>query len=318
MSGLPSPAPPAAVWTPRSLLEWSQGYFKDKGIATPRLDGELLLAHVLGCQRIDLYLAYDRPLDAAELSAYRELVRARAGRKPVAYLTGEAGFWDMTLAVGPGCLIPRADSETLVEVALEAVDALRREAGDDERELLLLEFGTGSAAIPLALCSERKRLRCVACDLSSAALSYARANRRAWAVHLAPRHNALHLFLGRGFEAVAQHCRPDLIVSNPPYVPSQELKTLEPEVAREEPALALDGGADGLEVHRQLIGFAAGALAPGGRLVLEIGMGQRAPLSQVLADHPVLRLLEFREDLAGVERVLHAVREPGAKGDRAR
>ncbi|MCZ6474286.1 MAG: peptide chain release factor N(5)-glutamine methyltransferase [SAR324 cluster bacterium] len=315
MSRPATPVQPPAVWTIRSLLSWSEGYFRDKGIDTPRLDSELLLAHVLRCERIELYLQFDRPLDNTELAAYRELVRARAGRRPLAYLLGQAGFWNLKLSVGPGCLIPRADTEALVETALEALDALRGhcEAG---QPLRLLEFGTGSGAIPLALCAERENLLCVACDISGEALGFARANRDSHAQLLAPRQNALHLFRGDGFDALSPHWRPHLILANPPYIPSAELSTLEPEVSREEPASALDGGADGLVIYRKLLPLAARVLEPGGRLLLEFGMGQGGALRELAAAQPALELVEIRKDLAGRERVLHAVRIPADARER--
>ena len=305
-----APAPPV-VWTPKSLLDWSEEYFKGKGIPTPRLDGEILLAHVLGCRRIDLYLQFDRPLTGAELSAYRELVRARAGRAPVAYLTGEVGFWNLSLAVGPGCLIPRPDTETLVEVLLEALDELRAEADDAAQRLLCLELGTGTGAIPLAAAGEREHVSWVACDLSMRALAYARENRRRHAHLLAPRDNVLHLVCGAEFGAVSPRLRPHVIVSNPPYVPREVLPTLEPEVAEAEPALALDGGGDGMALHRRLVAHGAEALPPGGRLLLELGAGQGDALRELLAAHGSLQLREIRKDLGGVERVLHATQTGG-------
>ena len=153
----PNPSSPQstdrAKWTPKTLLDWSKDYFAKKGILTARLDGEILLAHVLGCRRIDLYLQFDRPLAADELSAYRELVRARADRTPVAYLTGKAGFWNLMLSVGPGCLVPRPDTETLVEAVVEAVDEMRHSshgmhADPVKPSMLCLELGTGTGAIP--------------------------------------------------------------------------------------------------------------------------------------------------------------------------
>jgi release factor glutamine methyltransferase len=298
-------------WTLKSLLDWSEAFFRDKGISTPRLDGELLLAHVLDCNRIDLYLQYDRPLSAQELSAYRELVRARAGRTPVAYLVGEAGFYGLTLAVGPGCLIPRADTETLVDVALEAVAAVRRGAEGAEPVLPILEWGTGCGAIPLALCAETEGLVCLACDLSAEALRWARVNLKRHAGLMGPRNNRLLLLRCKGFEAIRPDFAPQLILANPPYVPSGEIEQLEPEVARAEPRLALDGGADGLAVHRELVAYAARALGPGGRLILEIGVNQAEAVHGLVASQPSLQLVEIRRDLVGIERVVHAQRISG-------
>lgn len=301
-----------AQWTPKSLLDWSEGYFRERAIPTPRLDAELLLAHVLGCRRIDLYLQFDRPLTESELAAYRALVQGRARRTPVAYLVGEAEFYGLTLAVGPGCLIPRQDTETLVDVALEAVQALRAGAPAAGAPLTVLEWGTGSAAIPLALCAAAEGLRLFCCDLSPEALAWARRNRERHAALLAPRGNALHLVRCAGFGAIRPEARPALILANPPYVPAGTIPGLEPEVAEAEPRLALDGGADGLDAYRALLPFAAAQLAPGGRLVVECGFDQGEALRELVAAHPPLRLLEVRWDLAGHERVIHAERADGA------
>ena len=296
------------LWTPKSLLDWSAEYFSGKGIPTPRLDSELLLAHVLGCQRIDLYLQYDRPLTPDELAAYRALVRGRADRTPVAYLTGEVGFWNLTLRVGPGCLIPRPDTESLVETVLEAMDGLREQGGTARNPLLCVELGTGSGAIPLAVCSEREQVNWVGCEISPDAMVFAQANRKAHTSLLESRHNALLLVRGDGLSAVSPAARPHIIVSNPPYIPSGLLSTLEPEVSLAEPAVALDGGRDGLDFYRELIPQARQRLAPGGRLILEIGADQGPALREIVREEPELELLEIREDLGGKERVVHATR----------
>jgi release factor glutamine methyltransferase len=288
------------------MLHWTEQYFRARGIDTPRLDGEILLAHVLGCRRIDLYLQHDRPLTAGELRRYRELVKARADRTPVAYLVGTAGFWSLTLAVGPGCLVPRPDSEALVEATLQAAAALRASGGAPEAPLLVLELGTGSGALPLAVCSETRAVRWIAVERSAPALAVARANRDAHPALLAPRGNALLLVRGDGFSALAPGCRPDLIVSNPPYIPSAQVAGLMPEVALAEPREALDGGPDGTDLHRYLMDFAAASLRPGGRLLMEMGPEQAPLLQALLRRHPSLAEVALHRDLARRPRVYHA------------
>jgi len=309
LSATPPQHPPTA-WTIKALLDWTASYFGRHGLPTPRLDGELLLAHVLGCTRLDLYLRFDQPLTPAELAAFRALVRARAGRTPVAYLVGEVGFWNLTLAIRPGCLIPRPDTETLVEVALEAIAALR--GADAAAPLAVAELGPGSGAVPLALCSEVEGLTWVAVELAPAALAVAAENRRRHAALLAPRRNALHLVRGRGLSVLAPGWRPHLVVSNPPYIPSADIDGLAPEVARAEPRVALDGGPDGLALHRELLAWAARQLPPGGRLLLEMGYDQEPTLRALAAELPALRVVEVRRDLAGHPRVLHAERTAAA------
>ena len=263
---------------------------------------------MLGCPRINLYLQFDRPLSAAELAAFRELVRARAARTPVAYLVGSVGFWTLTLAIRPGVLIPRADTETLVEATVKAIRALREGPGGAERPLTVLELGTGSGAIPLAVCCEAQALRWVGVDAAPQAVAVAADNLRRHADLLVPRGNALQLVRGDRFAAIAPGFRPDLIVSNPPYIPSADIPGLMPEVARAEPHAALDGGADGMVFHRYLLDHAAGHLAPGGRLLMEMGQEQGAPLTQETGRRDGLRLLAIHKDLAGRDRVIEVER----------
>ena len=294
-------------WTPQDLIAWCEGFFAEKGVETPRLDAELLLAHALGCRRLDLYLQFDRPMQPDELTRFRELVRERARRMPVAYLTGVTEFWSLPLTVRPGCLIPRPDTETLVEVTLEAVEALRSEGGDTAL-LDVLELGTGTGAIPLAVCSEAQGIRWLAVERSARAAAVAAENRSRHAKLLEPRDNRLWLLCGDGFGAVNGEWQPHLLVSNPPYIPSAVLDTLQPEVAREEPRAALDGGANGLDWYRTLVREAATRLRPGGRLLLEIGADQGEALRDLVAGEAVLELLDIRKDLGGRDRVVHAVR----------
>ena len=339
----PSPPPGAAAassaatdgptrpWTPKALLDWSEGYFRGKGIASPRLDAELLLAHVLGLRRLDLYLQFDRPLLPAELARYREFVRKRAERVPVAYLTGEVGFWTLTLDIAPGCLIPRPDTETLVEAVLVALSDLRSGAqGGSEGErglagaapaarespeaLTVLELGPGSAAIPLAVCSEAEGLTWIGVERSRDALAVARRNRARHVALLEPRRNRLWLIEGDGFAALRPDAPADLIVSNPPYIPSAAIAGLMPEVSRSEPRLALDAGADGLAFHRLLVAEAGARLRPGGRLLLELGHDQLAAVRDLVAAAPGLEEAGVRDDLGGHARVLD-VRRRGVRGD---
>jgi release factor glutamine methyltransferase len=310
--------PAARPWTPKALLEWSEGYFRGKGIASPRLDAELLLAHVLGLRRLDLYLQFDRPVGPPELARYRELVRKRADRVPVAYLTGEVGFWNLTLDIAPGCLIPRPDTETLVEAVLAALADLRGGAqtggAQDGRTpgagseapgtTVVLELGPGSAAIPLAVCSEVEGLTWIAVERSREALAVARRNRVRHAALLQPRRNRLWLIEGDGFAALRADARADLIVSNPPYIPSAAIAGLMREVSQAEPRLALDAGADGLTFHRLLVAEAAARLQPQGRLLLELGHDQLAAVRGLLAGARELEEAGVRNDLGGHARVL--------------
>ena len=280
--------------TPLELVRLAAGYLAEKGVATPRLDAEVLLAHVLGVPRIRLYTEFDKPLEPAEVAAYREAVRRRARREPVAYITGEREFWSLGLRVDRRVLIPRPETEVLVERCLPRMGA----AG------VLLDLGTGSGAVALALLSERPGWRAVGVDASAGALEVARENARR--LGLGERAEFLE---GDLYEPVAGR-RFDLIVSNPPYVPSAELDRLEPEVCRYEPRRALDGGPDGLSVIRRIVAGAAEHLADGGLLALEIGAGQ-GPAVRALIEGAGLGRVEILPDHAGRDRVAAARREGG-------
>lgn len=294
---------PQPIWTPKSLLAWTEGFFQQKGVPSPRFDAELLLAHVLDCRRIDLYLHYQRPLESGELSRFRELVRLRGTRKPVAYLLGEAGFWNLTLFVTEDTLIPSPDTEILVEGILAAISALRPAAMASP--LLVVELGTGSGAVPLAVCSEVEGVDWIAVERSRAAMAVAAENKRRHADLLAPRGNTLHLVLGDRFASIRPRRPLHLIAGNPPYIPTGGIDRLMPEVSVHTPRMALDGGADGEDYHRYLLDFAAGRLAPGGRVLLEIGADQGSSLEAAIEERQGLGLVEIRRDLAGHARVLH-------------
>ncbi len=282
-------------------------FFEERGIPTPRLDAELLLSHVLDCSRMALYLEFDRPVNLGELEKFRPLVRQRGERVPVSYLTGNCAFWSLDLAVGPGCLIPRPDTEALVEAALGAVREIRAaeqsRPGTGATAMAVLELGTGTGAIPLALCSELENLRILSCDASKDAMRYAATNRNFHEGILTPRHNRLDLLLGDKFEALGPDFQPSLILSNPPYIPRDGIAGLEPEVAREEPSAALDGGIDGLDMIEYLLNFAAQRLPRSGQLVMEIGFDQRGAITRLCQAHESLDPPQFHQDLAGNDRV---------------
>jgi len=272
-----------ATWTPLALVKWTTDYFSKAEIASPRLDAEVLLAHALGCRRLDLYLQFDRPVEARERTVYRELVQRRAReRVPVALLIGEREFWSHSFRVSPDVLIPRPETELLVEQAAK----LQPDS--------VLDFGTGSGNIIVSLALELPQLRGVAVDRSRSALEVARDNLMRHG--LDKRIQLLQADrldgLGTGF---------DVIVSNPPYIPTADLASLEPEL-RHEPRLALDGGADGLDVVRPLLAQAPACLRPGGRLLLEIGAGQAAAV--VGLAEGLGASASVHRDLAGIERVV--------------
>ena len=275
------------LWTVLDLLKWTASYFAGKGIENGRLDAELLLAEVLKLNRIGLYLNFDRPLHSDELAAFRALVERRARREPIAYILGCCEFWSLTFKVGPEVLIPRADTETLVEAALKVLPI----GGT------LLDIGVGSGTIALAIAHERPDLQVEGIDLSPAALAIAQVN--AELLGLAAR---VSLRQGDLF-ALDGSCQYDVIVANPPYIAVGEKQTLMPEVRDFEPALALFAGHDGLDCYRALIPAAMTRLKSPGTLLVEVGSGQAPAVAELfaLAGYEEISLTR---DLAGIERVV--------------
>jgi release factor glutamine methyltransferase len=286
-----APAAPAAQqWTVLDVIRWTAARFGERGLATPRLDAELIVAHVLALPRIQLYVQSDRPLLATELADIRALIKRRQAGESVAYLVGKKEFWGLELAVDARVLVPRPDTETLIEEArarLEGVEAPR-----------IADVGTGSGALAVTLAKLRPDAVVFASDVSAGALEVARGNAERLGV-------AVTFLEGDLAAPLLPHAPFRLIVANLPYIPSADLAALPPEV-RAEPALALDGGADGLDLVRRLIGAATALLAAGGALALEIGAGQAAATSALLAAAGFGQL-SVRPDLAGVDRVVVGV-----------
>jgi release factor glutamine methyltransferase len=279
-------------WSVLELLKWTTDYFRAKGIESARLDAEILLAFALGADRLRLYLDFEKPIQPEERVRFRELVKRRADeRVPVAYLTGVREFWSLPLAVTPDVLVPRPETETLVEAVLA-------ELPDVEAELTVFDLGTGSGAIALALAKERPKLRIVAGDISAAALAVA--ERNAETHGLADR---VRFVEGDGFAPVLGQ-RFDMIVSNPPYVAEADASTLAPELAHE-PRAALFAGPDGAALLRRIAHEAPLFLKPGGLLAFELAPAQADEMTQGLSrcgfEGPRLH-----RDLGGRPRVIIA------------
>ncbi|MDJ0783909.1 MAG: peptide chain release factor N(5)-glutamine methyltransferase [Desulfosarcinaceae bacterium] len=299
------PEPPAAersvdrktsdAWTVLTLLRWTAGYFEKKGVEAPRAGAELLLAHCLGVGRLDLYLQYDRPLSTRELGRFKELIRRRAQGEPVAYITGGRAFWTLDLMVNPEVLIPRPETERLVEIALQVLRDLQL---DRPR---VLDLGTGSGAIVLALAAEFPNGYFVALDRSLGALQTARENQTRNAV------TARIDYLSADWCTALRADRGgfDLIVSNPPYIASGEMDALQIEVRRFEPRAALEGGADGLSCLRRIVRQAATRLVPGGHLIMEIGADQADQVIDLATAVGRYECIDILKDYAGLMRVAH-------------
>ncbi len=257
-----------APWTVRRVLGWTTQHFDKRGVDAPRLASEVLLAHVLGLTRVQLYTDLDRPLDGAELQAYRALIEARVAGTPVQYLTGRREFYGRPFQVDARVLIPRPETEGLVEAVLRTLPT--------EGPLRLLDVATGSGCIAVTLAAERPGAAVVATDIDAGACELAQANAEA---HLVG--NRVRVRQGDLFAAVAGEAPFDAVVSNPPYVRTVELKGLQAEVQRE-PRLALDGGPEGLSVMALVVEGAYDVLVPGGLLALEMGEEQGAAVRNLL------------------------------------
>lgn len=255
------------TWQIKDLLKVSTDFLREKGIENPRLNAELLLAHQLHLERIRLYLNFDQPLTEHEVSGYRSLIRRRVSREPLQYITGTQEFWSLDFSVDRSVLIPRPETEIVVEQALK----LAREMGPDgNRSLEFLDLGTGSGAISVALAREVPQAALCATDISETALSVARRN--AVKHQVAERIRFLRGDLWEPF--LERKNRFDIVVSNPPYVRTSEFSTLSPEIRDNEPRLALDGGHDGMYYLKRIIEGAHGFLRPGGWIVLQTAPDQ--------------------------------------------
>ena len=268
-------------------------YFKKSGVESPRLNIEHLLAHVMGKRRMDLYMEFDRTLSEKELGPLRDLVRRRAQGEPLQHLLGTVEFLGLTLKCDSRALIPRPETEQLCELLLAEVKG----EGCIWKANMIVDVGTGSGCIALALAAAVPEARVLGVDLSDDALALAREN-----AAQAGMGERVHFLKSDLLAAIAEPIA--LVVANLPYIPADEVPTLQGEVLRE-PVSALVGGADGLEIIRRLIPEAASKLIPGGRLALEIGCDQGAPLvaDLVAANFPDAKILK---DYQGRDRYLFA------------
>ncbi|MDD2321446.1 MAG: peptide chain release factor N(5)-glutamine methyltransferase [Geobacteraceae bacterium] len=274
------------IWTILKVLTWTRGYLAEKGVENSRLEAEWLLCEALGMDRVGLYVNFDKPLTADELAACRTLVRRRAGREPLQYILGSQDFFGLDFEVSPGVLIPRHDTETLVQEAVNRCPA----------KAAILDIGVGSGCIAVALARTCADSHVYGVDPSPKALALAQRN--------AERHGVtVTLFQGSLFEPFAGRTF-DLIVSNPPYIPTAELAELQPEVRDYEPREALDGGPDGLEFYRRIIPAAPLCLVAGGWLLLEVGIGEAADVLAIFKDTGCFCDLFSASDPGGIERVV--------------
>ena len=334
------------IWTIKSALEWTEGYLAEKGDENPRLSAQWLLSEATGLTRMHLFVNFDRPLSEDERSTLRDYVRRRGAGEPLQYITGEVAFRHITVKVRPGVLIPRPETEVLVSevlamlpapakheaqwspeaaerenAAVEAVKKALDEAGvgligseeapiseDPARPLLVADLCTGTGCIACSLAAEHPDVRVIATDIAPEAVALAREN--VAALELDDRVAVLECSLGTGIGEKRLGTF-DAVVSNPPYVPTEVMADIPREVADFEPALALDGGADGLDVFRPLAAWAARALTPGGVLACELHEGH-LDAARAVAEAAGFTDVRIADDLAGRPRVLVGRKGAGA------
>jgi release factor glutamine methyltransferase len=278
-------------WSIKRVLAWATDDFRRRSNPSARLDAELLLGEALGLDRIKLIIEAERPLSETELGRYRELIKRRRSGEPIAYILGRREFFALPFQVDRRVLIPRPDTEVLVEAAL---------AGTRERHLYgrMLDLCTGSGCVAVAFAKERPTWRVSAVDLSADAAALARENvQRSGVAH------SVAVLEGDLFAPLPDGAHFELLTANPPYIPSAEIATLDSDVRDFEPRLALDGGADGLDVIRRLLTEAPRYLVPSGLIALEVGFGQAPAVAELFEAAGFVEIARAR-DLAGVERVV--------------
>jgi release factor glutamine methyltransferase len=282
------------IWTIKKLLDWVSGYFADKGVDSPRLSAELLLCHVLGLERIQLYTLFDRAVDPPQLAQLRALVKRAGEHEPIAYLVGRCEFYSLPLTITPDCLIPRPETEGLVE---KAVHFLRQRQGAQQ----VLDLCTGSGCIAAAIGKNVKDIQVVATDISDAVLKVAAEN-----IEKLKLGEKVKLLCGDLFDPIiegldAAHF--DLIVSNPPYVSEAEYAALDKNVKEYEPAHALLAGADGLDVYRKIVEKVDDFLKPDGVLMMEIGYAQGPAIRELLEKIGIFKTVTIEKDFANNDRI---------------
>ena len=330
MESLTSALQTAPSESVREALRAGAELLHKAGIDSARLDVEVLLRHVLGVKTAELYLDFDLVLNAAAEREFKKLLLRRAGREPVAYITSHREFWSLDFVVTPEVLIPRPETELLVELAFARAtrvvpphpslspvvggEGKRKGAGDSRSDALtcldsnpplkILDLGTGSGAVAVSLAKELPQARVCAVDISAGAIEVARWNARRHGVE-----DRVEFFCGDLFEPVTEEREGyDLIVANPPYIRNGDLAGLAPEIREWEPIMALDGGADGLLYYRRIIAGAGEYLKGGGSIVLELGDAMGEAVARLFADAGGFEPAQVYRDYAGKERVIAAAK----------
>lgn len=283
------------VWTIGRILKWTERFFQEKGIESPRIDAEVLLGHVLKKERIYLYVHFEEPLQPEELASYREAIKQRIQRVPVAYIIGKREFMGLPFKVTEDTLVPRPDTEILVQAAVER---LKKREGD----VHFADIGTGTGAICLSVLKYVPDATADTVDISAGARMVAEEN--AASLELTDR---VTFYTGDLLAPLAEKkAFYDAILSNPPYIPDADIASLAPEVRCKEPRTALAGGPDGLAFYRRLIADSPALLADDGFLAVEVGIHQAKAVAQMATDSGNFARTEILKDYGGVERVVVA------------
>ena len=286
------------IWTIIRTVNWTTQYFSEKGIDSPRLNAEVLLAYALKTDRLDLYLNHDKPLTKNERKNYKELIRRRIKREPLQYITGRQEFYSLNFEVSKGVLIPRPETEILVEEALKIFSPQNYR----DTAVHILDLATGSGVIAITLATELQQAVILATDISDAALRVARKNAE---VHKVDKQ--ITFLKGDLFCPVKDRREHfNLVISNPPYIPAAEFKDLQPEVRDFEPRIALDGSEEGLCFYRRILSEVARYLSKDGWLMLEVGKDQADRVCEIVESTRDFFLPSITKDLSGIERVIKA------------
>ena len=285
----------AEIWTIGKILKWTEEYFQKYNIENPRLDAEILLGYVLNKERIFLYVHFDQPLNSEELAKFKECIKKRAMKMPVAYITGVREFMGLDSKLTEATLIPRPDTEILVETAMERLGKIAgNEAGTGK---CFADLGTGSGAICLSILNYMKEIEAVTVDISPKAIAVAKENAEKFAVS-----DRIEFLEGDFLKPLENKGKFTAILSNPPYIPKQDILGLESDVKDFEPMGALDGGIDGLDFYRQLLVKSANYIEDGGFLAIEIGINQSQAILEMAKRNLMWGKVEVIKDLAGIDR----------------
>lgn len=287
------------IWTPPKLVQWIASDMERKKFPPPhRLEAELLVSHALNISRLDIYLQFDKPCKPDEQAQLRELYKRRLQREPLAYILGHCEFWSLTFQVGKGVLIPRPDTEILIEKALEIIP------DKPDGSYQILELGSGSGIIPIVLAHEKENLSIISVDKSLDALQYAEKNLKQYQDKIKAKGNSIEFIHSDKFEHPSVPAQVDLIISNPPYIPKADIQELQEEVKSWEPTAALEGGDDGVIFYTYLKKQAEDRLKKGGYILFEHGYDQQKELSDIFSTSSLLGDEKKIKDYAGKDRAL--------------